>query len=424
MSPDLAQLVAPDFPILTRKVRGGNRLVYLDSAATSQKPNQVLAAVDEFYQTTNATIHRSGHELGELASIAYENARANIAQFVGIGPGNLVFTKNATEGLNLVAYAFLNATLLGKSGNSEYDNYSLGPSDVILLSEMEHHANLVPWQHLAQVTGAKIQYIPVSASGILEFDPDQITEQVRIVAITHQSNVLGTVNNIPEIATRANEMGAKLILDACQSVPHAAINLEELNVAAAAWSGHKMLGPTGVGALYLRDDLLNSLPPFLLGGNMIENVTFEKSTYRKDNGRFEAGTMNIAQVIGMSAAVDYLKKIGMNRIHLHEQELTKMALAGLIDITGIRVLGPLDAEQRGGLISFEVDGVHPHDVSQFLDSKGIAVRAGHHCAWPLHRKLGAVASTRASFYIYNSIDDVSHFLNATAEIRPYFKVLQ
>lgn len=422
MSSDLAQKVIPDFPILSRKIRGENRLIYLDSAATSQKPNQVLNAVDEFYRTTNATIHRSGHELGELASAAYEAARDKIARFVGIIPDNLVFTKNATEGLNLVAYAYLNATLFSRAGNSEYDQLALVPGDEILLTEMEHHANLVPWQHLAQVTGAKIRYIPVSPDGYLEFEPYQFTEQVKIVAITHQSNVLGTVNDILPIAKIANAVGAKLILDACQSVPHSAIDLAKLNVAAAAWSGHKMLGPTGVGALYLRDDLLNSLPPFLLGGNMIENVTFEKSTYRKDNGKFEAGTMNIAQVVGMSAAVDYLNHIGMDRIHVHEQELTQLALLGLMEIPGIRVLGPLSVQHRGGLVSFEVEGVHPHDVSQFLDSKGIAVRAGHHCAWPLHRKLGAVASTRASFYIYNTVDDVEQFLTATSQIRSYFKV--
>lgn len=422
MSIDISSSVIDDFPILRRIGRGGKPLTYLDSAATSQKPKQVIAAVSNYYQEINATIHRSGHELGELASAAYEAARENIAGFVGVDSGNLVFTKNATEGLNSVAYAFLNATLLSKSGVKKYQRFSLIPGDEIVLSEMEHHANLVPWQHLAEVTGAVIKYIPVSDEGRLTFDPEIISNKTKIVAITHQSNVLGTINTLDPMVAAAEAVGAFVILDACQSIPHMATNLRNLNVAAAAWSGHKMLGPTGVGVLYLRDDLLHGLPPFLMGGNMIENVTFEKSTFRSDNGKFEAGTMNIAQVIGLSAAVDYLKNVGMDRIHQHEVSLTKIAIDGLRSIEGVRILGPLDTKLRGGLVSFEVAGVHPHDVSQYLDNDGIAVRAGHHCAWPLHRKLGATASTRASFYIYNSESDVDHFIQSMSRIRAYFKV--
>lgn len=422
MSIDISSSVIDDFPILRRIGRGGKPLTYLDSAATSQKPKQVIDAVSNYYQEINATIHRSGHELGELASAAYEAARENIAGFVGVDSGNLVFTKNATEGLNLVAYAFLNATLLSKSGVNRYQKFSLIPGDEILLSEMEHHANLVPWQHLAEVTGAVIKYISVSDDGRLTFDPEIISNKTKIVAITHQSNVLGTINTLDPIVAAAEAVGAFVILDACQSIPHMATNLQNLNVAAAAWSGHKMLGPTGVGVLYLRDDLLHGLPPFLMGGNMIENVTFEKSTFRSDNGKFEAGTMNIAQVIGLSAAVDYLRNIGMDLIHQHEVSLTKIAIDGLRSIEGVRILGPLDTKLRGGLVSFEVAGVHPHDVSQYLDNDGIAVRAGHHCAWPLHRKLGATASTRASFYIYNSESDVDHFIQSMSRIRAYFKV--
>lgn len=422
MSIDISSSVIDDFPILRRIGRGGKPLTYLDSAATSQKPKQVIAAVSNYYQEINATIHRSGHELGELASAAYEAARQNIAGFVGVDSGNLVFTKNATEGLNLVAYAFLNATLLSKTGENRYQRFSLVPGDEIVLSEMEHHANLVPWQHLAEVTGAVIKYIPVSDEGRLTFDPEIISNKTKIVAITHQSNVLGTINTLDPIVTAAEAVGAFVILDACQSIPHMATDLQNLNVAAAAWSGHKMLGPTGVGVLYLREDLLHGLPPFLMGGNMIENVTFEKSTFRSDNGKFEAGTMNIAQVIGLSAAVDYLKNIGMDRIHQHEVSLTKIAMDGLRSIEGVRILGPIDTNLRGGLVSFEVVGVHPHDVSQYLDNDGIAVRAGHHCAWPLHRKLGATASTRASFYIYNSESDVDHFIQSMSRIRAYFKV--
>jgi cysteine desulfurase / selenocysteine lyase len=418
----LAEKVVADFPILKHQVRGVSDLVYLDSAATSQKPNQVITAVSDFYQNSNATVHRSGHELGELASAAYEQSRSNIAQFVGISADNLIFTKNATEGLNLVAYGFLNATLLSNNGNGKYSKFALDKNSEILLTEMEHHANLVPWQYVAEVTGAKLKFIEVDADGRLIIDPNLFNKNTKVVSLTHQSNVLGTINDIPTIVELATNVGAPVVLDACQSAPHMTLDLVKLGVAAAAWSGHKMLGPTGVGCLYLNDDLLKGLPPFLLGGNMIENVNYRSSTYRQDNGKFEAGTMNIAQVVGLSAAVNYLSEIGMQSVHEHEMELIATTLEGISELPGIRVLGPLDLSNRGGLVSFEVEGVHPHDVSQFLDSTGIAVRAGHHCAWPLHRKLNAVASTRASFYIYNSQSDVNRFLDALSGVRKYFKV--
>lgn len=423
MTTDLAISVLDDFPILHKLIRQNQKLVYLDSAATSQKPKQVIQAVSDYYATTNATIHRSGHELGELASAAYESARANMASFVGVKPNNLIFTKNATESINLIAYAFLNATLLNKRNSDLYQKFAISANDEIWLTEMEHHANLVPWQHLSEVTGAKLMFIPVSEDGELQFEPNQITPRAKIISITHQSNVLGTINNVSEISKVADQNNAYLILDACQSVPHLQTNFTDLGVAAAAWSGHKMLGPTGIGLLYLCDELLSQLPPFMFGGNMIENVTFEQSTYRSDNGRFEAGTMNIAQAVGLSAAVDYLRKVGISNIHNHEIALSRYALSELLEMPGIRVLGPKSVDSRGGLVSFEVDGVHPHDVSQFLDAKGIAVRAGHHCAWPLHRKLGAVASTRASFYLYNTRQDVEDFLEALSQVRNYFKVV-
>jgi cysteine desulfurase/selenocysteine lyase len=419
---DLGLKLKDDFPILSHKVRGVSDLVYLDSAATSQKPKIVIAAESNFYSNTNATVHRSGHELGELASAAYEAARENIARFVGIEPSNLIFTKNATEGINLVAYAVLNATLLAKSGDKRYNKLAIGAEDSILITEMEHHANIVPWQHLAQVTGAQLEYLKVDESGRLDIDESKFSKSTKIVAITHQSNVLGSVTDVTKIVRLANKVGAMVVLDACQSVPHFNVDFKLLGVSAAAWSGHKMLGPTGVGCLYLNDELLGDLPPFLLGGNMIENVTYEASTFRSDNAKFEAGTMNIAQVVGLSAAVDYLKNVGMNVIHEHVRELTGAALKAMISMPGIRILGPTDLTDREGLISFEVDGVHPHDVSQFLDSKGVAVRAGHHCAWPLHRKLAAVASSRASFYLYNTKADVDVFLAALDQIRDYFKV--
>lgn len=422
MTLDLGLKLKDDFPILSHKVRGVSDLVYLDSAATSQKPKVVIAAESNFYSSTNATVHRSGHELGELASAAYEAARENIARFVGIEPGNLIFTKNATEGINLVAYAVLNATLLAKSGDKRYNKLAIGAEDSILITEMEHHANIVPWQHLAQVTGARLEYLKVDESGRLDIDESKFSKSTKIVAITHQSNVLGSVTDVTKIVRLANKVGAMVVLDACQSVPHFNVDFKLLGVSAAAWSGHKMLGPTGVGCLYLNDELLGDLPPFLLGGNMIENVTYEFSTFRSDNAKFEAGTMNIAQVVGLSAAVDYLENVGMNVIHEHVKELTGAALKAMISMPGIRILGPTDLTDREGLISFEVDGVHPHDVSQFLDSKGVAVRAGHHCAWPLHRKLGAVASSRVSFYLYNTKADVDVFLAALDQIRDYFKV--
>lgn len=422
MTLNLGLKLKDDFPILSHKVRGVSGLVYLDSAATSQKPKVVIAAESSFYSSKNATVHRSGHELGELASAAYEAARGNIARFVGIEPGNLIFTKNATEGINLVAYAVLNATLLAKSGDKRYNKFAIGAEDSILITEMEHHANIVPWQHLVQVTGARLEYLKVDESGRLDIDESKFSKSTKIVAITHQSNVLGSVTDVTKIVRLANKVGAMVVLDACQSVPHFSVDFKLLGVSAAAWSGHKMLGPTGIGCLYLNDELLRDLPPFLLGGNMIENVTYESSTFRSDNAKFEAGTMNIAQVVGLSAAVDYLKNVGMNVIHEHVKELSGAALKAMISMPGIRILGPTDSTDREGLISFEVDGVHPHDVSQFLDSKGVAVRAGHHCAWPLHRKLGAVASSRASFYLYNTKADVDVFLAALDQIRDYFKV--
>jgi cysteine desulfurase/selenocysteine lyase len=287
---------------------------------------------------------------------------------------------------------------------------------------MEHHANLVPWQNLAKSTGAVLKFLEVTEDGRLVLDPQKFSVKTKIVSITHQSNVLGTVLPIVEIVELAKKSGAVVVLDACQSVPHMPVDFEKLGVSAAAWSGHKMVGPTGVGCLYLNDDLLEELPPFLMGGNMIETVQFETSTFKSGSYKFEAGTMNVAQAVGLGAAADYLKKLGMDNVHKYEQSLTSKALFGLLEVPGITVLGPKDMKDRGGVVSFVVDQVHPHDVSQYLDSKGIAIRAGHHCAWPLHRLLGAQASSRASFYLYNTRLEVDYFLEAVAEIRQYFKV--
>ena len=385
--------IRADFPILEKLVRGEVPLTYLDSAATSQKPNAVINAVSDFYRFENGTIHRSGHELGELASQAYEVAREKMASFVGISAGNLIFTKNATESLNTIAYAFLNASLLKFAGDHKYTKYSLSPGDEILLTQMEHHANLVPWQNLAKSTGAVLKFLEVTEDGRLVLDPQKFSVKTKIVSITHQSNVLGTVLPIVEIVELAKKSGAVVVLDACQSVPHMPVDFEKLGVSAAAWSG-----------------------------NMIETVQFETSTFKSGSYKFEAGTMNVAQAVGLGAAADYLKKLGMDNVHKYEQSLTSKALFGLLEVPGITVLGPKDMKDRGGVVSFVVDQVHPHDVSQYLDSKGIAIRAGHHCAWPLHRLLGAQASSRASFYLYNTRLEVDYFLEAVAEIRQYFKV--
>ena len=314
--------IRADFPILEKLVRGEVPLTYLDSAATSQKPNAVINAVSDFYRFENGTIHRSGHELGELASQAYEVAREKMASFVGISAGNLIFTKNATESLNTIAYAFLNASLLKFAGDHKYTKYSLSPGDEILLTQMEHHANLVPWQNLAKSTGAVLKFLEVTEDGRLVLDPQKFSVKTKIVSITHQSNVLGTVLPIVEIVELAKKSGAVVVLDACQSVPHMPVDFEKLGVSAAAWSGHKMVGPTGVGCLYLNDDLLEELPPFLMGGNMIETVQFETSTFKSGSYKFEAGTMNVAQAVGLGAAADYLKKFGMDNVHKYEQSLT------------------------------------------------------------------------------------------------------
>lgn len=417
----LSNSLRSDFPILSREGRGGN-LVYLDSAATSQKPKVVMESVVNYYSSINATIHRSGHELGELASVAYDTSRATISQFVGIDPANLIFTKNATESLNLIVYALLNASLLKSTSDIRFTKYALSPGDEILLTQMEHHANLVPWQHLAKTLGLKIKFLEVDDDGRLTIDESLFSNRTKVVALTHQSNVLGTINPVAKIVSLANKVNAIVVLDACQSVPHLNVDFNSLGVAAAAWSGHKMLGPTGVGCLYLNSDLLENLPPFLMGGNMIENVTFTESTYRKDNAKFEAGTMNVAQVVGLATAVEYLNQVGINRVHQHEQVLTTHAINKMKMMSGIRILGPLDMVDRGGVISFEVEGVHPHDVSQYLDAKGIAIRAGHHCAWPLHRRMNAKASSRVSFYLYNTLQEVDYFLEVLDGVQSYFKV--
>ncbi|MET0236448.1 MAG: cysteine desulfurase [Kibdelosporangium sp.] len=412
--------IRKDFAILQRTVRDGKALHYIDSGATSQRPRQVLDAEREFLETSNAAVHRGAHQLAEEATDAYEGARQKIADFVGASADELVFVKNATEGINLVAYAMSNAAVAGP----EADRFRIGPDDEIVITEMEHHANLVPWQQLALRTGATLRWFGVTDDGRLDLsDIDSlINANTRIVAFTHQSNVLGTVNPVAALVARAQEVGALTVLDACQSVPHSKVDFHSLGVDFAVFSGHKMLGPSGVGVLYGRRSLLEVMPPFLTGGSMIEMVHMAKSTFAPPPQRFEAGVPMTSQAVGLGAAIDYLSVVGIDRINAHEHMLTEAAIAGLREIPGVRIVGPTDMSDRGGAVSFVIDGVHPHDVGQVLDNLGVAVRVGHHCAWPLHRRLGIPASIRASFYLYNDLDDVTALLDGVREAKRFFGV--
>ncbi|MFF5991762.1 cysteine desulfurase [Prauserella flavalba] len=412
--------VRADFPILSRTVRDGKPLVYLDSGATSQRPLPVLDAERRFLETSNAAVHRGAHQLAEEATDAYEGARAKIADFVGATPGELVFTKNATEAINLVAYAMSNAATAGDDAK----RFVVGPGDEIVVTEMEHHANLVPWQQLCQRTGAVLRWFPVTAEGRLDLSgiDELITERTKVVAFAHQSNVLGTVNPVGTLVRKAREVGALVLLDACQSVPHFAVNFRELDVDFAVFSGHKMLAPSGIGVLYGRRELLEAMPPFLTGGSMIELVRMEGSTFAPPPQKFEAGVPMTSQAVGLGAAVDYLNAIGMDRVAAHEHRLAERALNGLKEIPGVRIIGPPDTVDRGATVAFVVDGVHPHDAGQVLDSLGIAVRVGHHCAWPLHRSCGIPATVRATFYLYNELSEVDELVNGVREAQRFFGV--
>ncbi|MFC0451532.1 cysteine desulfurase [Rhodococcus jostii] len=402
--------IREDFPILARTVRDGKPLVYLDSGATSQRPNQVLDAEREFLTTCNAAVHRGAHQLAEEATDAYENARATIAAFVGADSDELVFTKNATESLNLVTHVL---------GDERFERH-LGPGDEIVITELEHHANLVPWQELARSTGATLRWYGVTDEGRIDLDSLELTDAVKVVAFTHQSNVTGAVAPVDELVRRARAVGALVVLDACQSVPHMAVDFHALGVDYAAFSGHKMLGPSGVGVLYGRRELLNAMPPFITGGSMIETVTMERTTYAPPPQRFEAGVPMTSQVIGLGAAVRYLDEIGMDAVAAHEHTLVEAALAKLGAIDGVRIIGPTTAEDRGGAVSFVVDGIHAHDLGQILDDEGVAIRVGHHCAWPLHRRFGIAATARASFALYNTLDEVDALAAAIRRAQEFF----
>lgn len=411
MSFDVAK-VRKDFPIFERTIRDGKKLVYLDSGATSQKPLSVIDAESNFYKFNNAAVHRGAHQLAEEATDAYEGARLKVANFLGAKEDEIVFTKSATESLNLIAYAM---------GNAEPGSrFALTPKNRIVATEMEHHANLIPWQQLAARTGASLSWFEVNPEGRLDLSniDSVITEGTKVVALTHQSNVLGTINPLDAIIKRAHEVGAVVVLDACQSVPHMPIDVKHLGVDFITFSGHKAVGPTGVGVLW--SSLLNELPPFLFGGSMIETVTMTSATWAPAPRKFEAGVPNMAQAVGLGAAIDYLTKIGMDAIFEHEVELTGYLIKGLLAIPELSIVGPNNTDSRGGSVSFTVGQIHPHDLGQYLDSQGVAVRTGHHCAWPLTRKLRVPATTRASLYLYNDESDCDALFTAIVGAQKYF----
>jgi len=423
-----AATIREDFPILARTVRDGRRLVYLDSAATSQKPRMVLDAERHYYETANAAVHRGAHQLAEEATEAYEGARARIASFVGARADDLVFTRNATEGLNLVAYAFSNATAKSIHGAVLPDGgerFVLAPGDEIVVTEMEHHANLVPWQEVCAKTGAVLRWIPITDEGRLDLAAmnDIIGPRTKVVSFTHQSNLLGTINDVAAVSEAAREVAALVVLDACQSIPHQAVDISALDVDAVAWSGHKMLGPTGIGCLWLRPEIADAMSPFITGGSMIETVTMAESTFAAPPTRFEAGVPMVAQAVGLAAACDYLDSLGMREIAAHEHRLTQRTLDGLATIPGVRIIGPTENESRGSAVSFVVDGIHPHDLGQVLDDRGVAVRVGHHCAWPTCRRMNVPATTRVSAYLYNDDADIDAFLAALHDSRTFFGVV-
>ena len=398
-----------DFPILEREVRPGVPLVYLDSTATTQKPVVVLDAMDKFYRHNNANIHRGVHTLAEEATAMYEGARQQVADFIhAASSSEIIFTRNTTESINLVAYSWARA--------------NLKPGDMIILTEMEHHSNLVPWQMLAVERGVTLEFVPVTDEGLLNLDVFRflLERNPKMVAFTGMSNVLGTINPTAEIITLAHAAGALVLVDGAQSVPHLPADVRALDVDFLAFSAHKMLGPTGIGALYARERLLEAMPPFLGGGDMIKTVHLQTFTSNDVPHKFEAGTPAVAEAVGFGAAITYLNTLGMEAVATHERELVSYALERLEEIPGVAVLGPA-ADKKGGVAAFTLEGVHPHDVAQILDHYGVAVRAGHHCAQPLHEKFGITATTRASFYVYSMKEEVDKLVAGIYQVKKIFK---
>ena len=410
-------VIRKDFPILGRTVRNGKKLVYLDSAATSQKPLSVLDAERNFYLNHNAAAHRGAHLLAEEATDAFEGARAVVADFISAQSSEIVFTKSATESINVVSYGFSNH--LPKN-----DPFYINEQNNIVVTQLEHHANLLPWQQLAKRSGAKLSWLGITKDAQIDISNIEsvINEKTKIVAITHQSNVSGAITQLEPIVKRAREVGAILLLDACQSVPHMAVDVNNLDVDFLTYSGHKAVGPTGVGVLWGRSELLEKMEPMITGGSMIDHATIESATWAKAPKKFEAGVPNMAQAVGLGAALNYLTKIGMGKIHAHEEILVERALTGLQNISGVEIIGSKSSRNRGSAISFTIEGVHPHDVGQVLDDLGIAVRTGHHCAWPLMQELKLNATTRASFYLYNTAEEVDIFLDGVNQVKKFFKV--
>lgn len=405
--------IRSQFPVLSRTVRGDKPLVYLDSGATSQRPLPVWKAEEDFVLNKFAPVHRGAYQLAEDATDAYESARDSIAAFVGAEGDEIAFTKNATEALNEVAFVL---------GDARAGDLKVTADDTIVITELEHHANLVPWQELAERTGATLKWYKSTNDGRIDLDSLELDESVKAVAFTHQSNVTGAVADVEEIVRRAKAVGALTVLDACQSVPHMPVDFHELDVDFAAFSGHKMCGPSGVGVLYGKAEHLDKLPPFLTGGSMIEVVTMEKTTFAAPPQRFEAGTQMTSQVVGLGAAVKFLSDIGMENIHAHEQDLTAYALEKLNAIDGLSIVGPTSPENRGAAISFQVEGIHPHDLGQVLDDHGVSIRVGHHCAWPVHRTMGVQSTARASFYLYNTRDEIDVLAEAIVAAKNFFGV--
>ncbi|XBH22645.1 SufS family cysteine desulfurase [Jonesiaceae bacterium BS-20] len=419
LSPAELVAVRADFPLLARTVRDGKPLVYLDSGATSQKPDPVLDAEQDFYLQRNAAVHRGAHQLAEEATDAFETAREHVAAFVGARPDEIVWTSGATAALNLVAYGMQNATF--GSGGDKAARFKLAPGDEIVVTESEHHANLIPWQQLCQRTGATLKWISVLDDGRLNMAElaTVVTDRTKVLAFTHASNVTGAITDVAAFVARAQEVGALSVLDACQSVPNLSVSFADLGVDFAAFSAHKMLGPTGVGALYGRRELLEALPPVATGGSMVEVVTMESATFAPAPQKFEAGTQMVAQAVAMGAAAQYLGELGMDAVYAHEQELAAELLK-IRDIPGVTIIGPLDVQDRLGVVSFVVDGVHAHDVGQILDAAGIAVRVGHHCAQPLHKRFKVASTTRASVSVYNTVEEIVAFRESLATVRAFF----
>ena len=407
MFPEINQ-IREDFPILHRETKPGVKLVYLDSTATSQKPMSVIRSMDVFYQNFNANIHRGVHTLAEESTAMYEGARENIARFINSASSKqVIFTRNTTESINLIAHSW---------GRTQ-----LKQGDLVILTEMEHHSNLVPWQMLAEETGIRLEFIPVTEDGLLDLEKYRtlLLQSPKLVSFTHMSNVLGTINPAAEMTALAHDAGAIVLLDGAQSVPHFAVDVQKLDVDFMVFSAHKMLGPTGIGILYGKAALLEKMPPFLGGGDMIKEVKLRSFRPNSLPHKFEAGTPAIAEAVGFSAAIDYLNNVGMDFIASHEHEITEYALSRLVEIPGLHLIGP-GADKKGGVASFTLDGIHPHDVAQILDSMGVAVRAGHHCAQPLHEKLNIQASTRASFYLYSTKDEVDLLVKGIYKVIEYF----